>query len=84
MSTGKQNAQPNESTEQPVPVTLPAEVVALVQRLKAVGAEQVLYTLGGLKVEADKNAGFDLGFAEWLVIRLPVGDRLADGRIWEV
>jgi phospholipase/lecithinase/hemolysin len=84
MSTGKQNASPKENTEQPAPVALPADVVALVQRLKAIGAEQILYTLGGLKVEADRNPGFDLGFAEWLVIRLPVGDRLADGRIWEV
>lgn len=81
MKHGKQSEPQNESAEA---AEIPALVAELVERLKRAGARQVLYTLGGLKVEADKNPGFDLGLDEWLIIRLPIGERMADGRIWEV
>jgi len=82
---GKQNAQPSAVAEpvETAAIELPADVLQLVANIKAVGAEQILYSLGGLRVEADKSE-WDLGLGEWLLVRLPVGDRLADGRIWEV
>lgn len=74
------------TSEQPadVPLDIPADVLELAAKLRRAGAAQVLYTRGGLVVEPDKTDPWDLGLAQWLVIRLPLGEMRADGRLAEI
>lgn len=81
MNGGKQSGAVNGSPAVGVEPSAPGNVRDLIARLLAVGAAEVMYVRDGLTITTPASE-WSLGPAQWLVVRLPLGDLLPDGAVW--
>lgn len=74
--SAKSSTAPGSESEAP---SVPADALALIERLLGVGALSVVYVRDGVRLISDGGSDWTFGPAQWLLVQLPLGGMLPDG-----